>query len=261
MDYVLEAVGLEKRYGGVTVLENVSMRVGRGKAKVIMGPNGAGKTTLLKTLNLLVRPDRGRILLDGVDVTSPGTDVYMVRRRIGYVPQEAGLFSHMTALDNVMLGPLKVKRMPRAEALRVAAWALDLVGVDRGLWKLYPAQLSGGQRQRVAIARALAMEPEVILYDEPTANLDPVAAAEVAEIVVSLARRGVTSVIVTHDVDLALAAGGDVLLLNRRVVYDGPLTVLLDGGVNGVAADPGVARFLAAISSGSRGWCRGGGIA
>jgi polar amino acid transport system ATP-binding protein len=255
MGYVLEAIGLEKKYGGVTVLDNVSMKVERGKAKVIMGPNGAGKTTLLKCLNLLVKPDRGKVLLDGVDVTSPDVDVYKVRRRMGYVPQDAGLFSHMTVLDNVMLGPLKVKKMSRAEALRVAAWALDSVGIDRSMWKRYPAQLSGGQRQRVAIARALAMEPEVILYDEPTANLDPVAAAEVAEIVISLARAGVTSLIVTHDIGLAMAVGGEVLLLNRRVVYEGPLARLLNRDAGESIADPDVTRFLAALSSSYRKQC------
>ncbi len=249
MGYILEAVNLKKRFGNVIALDGVSLALARGETKVVMGPNGAGKSTLLRCLNLLVRPDEGKVLFDGIDLTALGTDVYRVRRRIGFVPQDAGLFSHMTVLDNVLIGPLKVKKMPREEAFRVAVRALERVGIDRDLWKRYPAQLSGGQRQRVAIARALAMEPEVMLYDEPTSNLDPVAAAEVAEIIISLSRSGVTSLVVTHDIGLAMAVASEVILLNRRVVYRGSISKLLDGEILEAISDPEVRKFVKALTS------------
>ncbi len=257
MGYILEAVNLRKRFGNVIALDSVSIALARGETKVIMGPNGAGKSTLLRCLNLLIRPDEGKVFFEGTEITAPGVDIYGIRRRIGFVPQDAGLFSHMTVLDNVLIGPLKVKKLSKAEALRVATWALERVGIDRKLWRRYPAQLSGGQRQRVAIARALAMEPEVMLYDEPTSNLDPVAATEVAEIIVSLAKSGVTSLVVTHDIGLALAVANEVVLLNRRVVYRGSITELLNGDTHRAIEDPEVRKFIRALTSNYYMRCKG----
>ncbi len=236
MEVVLRAVNISKSFGGVRVLDRVSLELRRGEVKLLVGPNGSGKTTLLKCLNLLYRPDEGSVLLDGVDVTAPGVDERAVRRRVALVFQEANLFSHMTVIDNVAVGPRVVRGLPRERAEALAREKLELVGVGPELWRRYPAQLSGGQRQRVAIARALAMEPEVLLYDEPTANLDPAGAEEVAEVVVELARLGVTSLVATHDVKLLARLRAEAYLLVRgRVAFSGPLGELLGAPFDGEA--------------------------
>ena len=227
MEVALEADGLVKRFGSFKALDSASISLHWGEVKVLAGPNGSGKTTLLKCLNLLLRPDAGSVYLEGLEVTAPGVDAKLVRQRVALVFQEGYLFSHMTAFENVLFGPLKVRRLPRREAEKLAAGALEAVGLGRSFWGLYPAQLSGGQRQRVAIARALAMEPVVILYDEPTSNLDPIGAEEVAATIVELARSGVTSLVVTHDAALIADLGAEVCLMSRgRIALRGRLEEL-----------------------------------
>jgi polar amino acid transport system ATP-binding protein len=247
VEVILEAVGLVKRFGSFKALDGASISLRGGEVKALAGPNGSGKTTLLKCLNLLLRPDAGTIYLEGSEVTAPGVDARLVRQRVALVFQEGYLFSHMTARENVLFGPLKVRRLPRAEAEALAAEALEAVGLDRSLWGLYPAQLSGGQRQRVAIARALAMEPAVILYDEPTSNLDPLGAEEVAAAIVELAKRGVTSLVVTHDAALIAELGAEVCLMSRgRVALCGRLEEL--PALAEAAGDGELARFARALA-------------
>ena len=217
-DIVLKAENLHKSYGKVKVLKGVSLEIRRGETKVIMGPSGAGKSTLLRCLNLLTKPDKGRVWLENVELTNPRVNINKVRAKIGFVFQEFNLFHHLTALENVMIGLTKVKRIPKKEALRKAEETLLAVHITEDLWGKYPAQLSGGQKQRVAIARALAMDPVVMLYDEPTSALDPQLVGEVLQVIRELAGKGVTSLIVTHEVDFALEIADEIMFM-----YDGKI--------------------------------------
>jgi len=220
MGVILEVRDLWKSLGGYYVLKGVWLKLERGETKVVIGPNGSGKTTLLKCIAGLVKPERGSIIFDGIDITKlDSEELRAVRTRIGFVFQEPVLFPHMTVLDNVLIGLVKGKRVPKNEALKRAAEVLELVGVERSLWGRKPAQLSGGQKQRVAIARALALDPELMVYDEPTTYLDPPAAAEVMNIIERLSRSGVTSIVVTHSLGFALRVASEIIVLDSgRVV-------------------------------------------
>ncbi|MEM3740067.1 MAG: amino acid ABC transporter ATP-binding protein [Candidatus Korarchaeum sp.] len=220
---MLRIEDLRKSYNGVQVLKGVYLELEEGETKVLMGPSGAGKSTLLKCINLLVRPDDGRIFVGDEEVTSPGVDVVKVRQKIGFVFQEFNLFNHLTVLKNVTIGLTKVKRMGEREALQRAKDVLRSVRIDEELWDRYPAQLSGGQKQRVAIARALAMDPLIMLYDEPTSALDPQLSTEVLEVMKELSRKGVTSLVVTHELNFALEVANSLAVMNGgRVVEEGP---------------------------------------
>ncbi|MEM3691493.1 MAG: amino acid ABC transporter ATP-binding protein [Candidatus Korarchaeum sp.] len=220
---MLRIEDLRKSYNGVQVLKGVYLELEEGETKVLMGPSGAGKSTLLKCINLLVRPDDGRIFVGDEEVTSPGVDVVKVRQKIGFVFQEFNLFNHLTVLKNVTIGLTKVKRMGEREALQRAKDVLRSVRIDEELWDRYPAQLSGGQKQRVAIARALAMDPLIMLYDEPTSALDPQLSTEVLEVMKELSRKGVTSLVVTHELSFALEVANSLAVMNGgRVVEEGP---------------------------------------
>ncbi|OYT50780.1 MAG: glutamine ABC transporter ATP-binding protein [Desulfurococcales archaeon ex4484_204] len=223
VDVVLRAEDIHKSYGKTKVLKGISFEVGRGETKVICGPSGAGKSTLLRCLNLLTRPDKGRVWLEDVELTSPSVNINKMRQRIGFVFQEFNLFNHLTALDNVMIGLTKVKKLPKDEARRIAKEALLTVHITEDLWNKYPAQLSGGQKQRVAIARALAMDPVIILYDEPTSALDPHLIGEVLEVMKELARRKVTGLVVTHEIGFALSVADEIMFMyNGKIVERGP---------------------------------------
>jgi polar amino acid transport system ATP-binding protein len=220
-DIVLRVEDLWKSFGKQTVLRGVTFTVKRGEVKVLMGPSGGGKSTLLRTINLLVRPDRGRIELEGVEVfPRPAMKINKIRERIGFVFQQFNLFMHLTALDNVRIGLIKVKKLPPEEATRRAAEALRMVGITEDLWHKYPAQLSGGQQQRVAIARAIAMEPSIILMDEPTSALDPELVGEVLKVIEELARRRTTMLIVTHELDFALEAADEIMIMDQGVIVE-----------------------------------------
>lgn len=220
---MLRIEDLRKSYGSVQVLKGVNLELRSGETKVLMGPSGAGKSTLLKCVNLLVRPDGGRIFIDGEEITSPGVDVVRVRQKVGFVFQEFNLFNHLTVLRNVTIGLTKVKGMSAGEARRRAEEALRTVRIGEELWDRYPAQLSGGQKQRVAIARALAMEPLLMLYDEPTSALDPQLSREVLEVMRELSKRGVTSLVVTHELSFALEVASSLAVMNGgRIVEEGP---------------------------------------
>ena len=217
---------LHKRYGKEEVLRGVSLELEKGETKVIIGPSGTGKSTLLRCINRLTEPDRGRIWLDGVEVTSPGTNIYKIRAQIGFVFQDFNLFTHLTALDNVALGLIRVRRMPKKEAKERALKELARVGLaDKA--DAYPAQLSGGQNQRVSIARALAMDPKLILFDEPTSALDPELIGEVLEVMIELAEGGMTMLVVTHEMGFARAVADEIIFMEHGVIVEqGPPEVL-----------------------------------
>jgi polar amino acid transport system ATP-binding protein len=218
-EVILKVEGLHKRYGTEEVLKGVSFDVRRGETKVIIGPSGTGKSTLLRCINRLTPPDKGRVWLDGVEVTHPKTNINKVRAAIGFVFQDFNLFTHLTALDNVRLGLLKVKGLDKQKATEIALEELRRVGLaDKA--KSYPAELSGGQQQRVSIARALAMGPKVILFDEPTSALDPELIGEVLEVMISLAREGMTMVVVSHEMGFARSVADEIIFMEGGVIVE-----------------------------------------
>ncbi|SDH09003.1 amino acid ABC transporter ATP-binding protein [Nonomuraea jiangxiensis] len=203
---------VNKRYGDLHVLRNVSLRVRRGEVVVIIGPSGAGKSTLCRAINRLETIDSGTITVDGTPLPEEGRALARLRAEVGMVFQSFNLFAHKTVLDNVVLGQVHVLGKPRAAAEATARALLERVGIGAQAAK-FPAQLSGGQQQRVAIARALAMEPKVILFDEPTSALDPEMVNEVLDVMTSLAREGMTMVVVTHEMGFARRAADRVVFM------------------------------------------------
>ena len=214
---LLEVQNLSLEFGGKTVLRNLSFTLDRGEVKVVMGPSGSGKSSLLRCLNLLQKPTGGKVFLNGQDITAPDTDVCAVRRQIGFVFQQFGLFKHLDALHNVALAPVKLLHLSRKQALERAERELARVDMqDHG--RKYPAQLSGGQQQRVAIARALAMDPKLILFDEPTSALDPELSRDVSVIINKLYLEDVTMLCVTHDAHFAKYVCDKILFLDQGVI-------------------------------------------
>ena len=214
---LLEVQNLSLEFGGKTVLRDLSFTLDRGEVKVVMGPSGSGKSSLLRCLNLLQKPTGGKVFLNGQDITAPGTDACAVRRQIGFVFQQFGLFKHLDALHNVALAPIKLLKLPRKQALERAERELARVDMqDHGC--KYPAQLSGGQQQRVAIARALAMDPKLILFDEPTSALDPELSRDVSVIINKLYLEDVTMLCVTHDAHFAKYVCDKILFLDQGVI-------------------------------------------
>ena len=223
---------VHQSYGAEEVLRGVSFEMERGDVEVVIGPSGSGKSTMLRCANRLTEIDAGTIYLDGEAVTTPGTDVNDLRRRVGMVFQEFNLFAHRTALGNVTLGPEEVLDRPR-EAARAAAMAqLERVGLaDQA--DSYPAELSGGQKQRVGIARALAMDPDLMLFDEPTSALDPELIGDVLAVMRDLAEAGMTMLCVTHEMGFARSAASTVAFLDGgRVVERGPPAQLFESPTN-----------------------------
>ena len=214
---LLEVQDLSLQFGGKTILDRVSFTLDRGEVKVVMGPSGSGKSSLLRCLNLLQKPTGGKVFLNGQDITAPGTDACAVRRQIGFVFQQFGLFKHLDALHNVALAPVKLLHLSRKQALERAERELARVDMqDHGC--KYPAQLSGGQQQRVAIARALAMDPKLILFDEPTSALDPELSRDVSVIINKLYLEDVTMLCVTHDAHFAKYVCDKILFLDQGVI-------------------------------------------
>ena len=209
---MISVKNLHKSFGGVTVLDGISTQVERGDVVCIIGPSGSGKSTFLRCLNRLETPDSGQILLDGVDLTDPRTDLDRQRMKMGMVFQQFNLVPHMTVLKNLTMAPMLLKKESQQTAEQRAMTLLDRVGLaDRA--GEYPARLSGGQKQRIAIVRALCMEPEVLLFDEPTSALDPEMVGEVLDVMKELAAGGMTMVVVTHEMGFAREVGNRVLFM------------------------------------------------
>ena len=210
---------VEKWFGDLHVLQDINLTVDRGEVVVVIGPSGSGKSTLCRVINRLETIDGGTITLDGRPLPQEGKALAQLRADVGMVFQSFNLFAHKTVLENVTLGPIKVRKTSKADAEKRAMELLTRVGVDNQAGK-YPAQLSGGQQQRVAIARALAMDPQVMLFDEPTSALDPEMIKEVLDAMVDLARRGMTMIVVTHEMGFARTAADRVLFMSDGAVVE-----------------------------------------
>ena len=217
---IISVKELRKHYeGGVHALDGVDMDVARGEVVVIIGPSGSGKSTLLRSLNLLEVPTSGQILVDGVDLMDKKTNINLHRQKMGMVFQHFNLCPHMTVLKNMTLAPTKLLKKSKAEAEKRAMELLHTVGLaDRA--NAYPSQLSGGQKQRIAIVRALCMEPEVLLFDEPTSALDPEMVGEVLEVMKDLARKGMTMLVVTHEMGFAREVATRVVFMDGGVIVE-----------------------------------------
>ena len=228
--------GIHKRFGELEVLRGIDLEIARGEVVCVLGPSGSGKSTLLRCVNLLEPPEQGEVFIEGHDICKgPGSsageagwELDFVRQRVGIVFQQFNLFPHRTALDNVTMAPVKVLRRPRQESREKGRALLERVGLGDKLDE-YPERLSGGQQQRVAIARALAMDPQVMLFDEVTSALDPELVGEVLDVLRSLAREGMTMIVVTHELGFAREVGDRVVFLDGGVIVEeGPSAAVLD---------------------------------
>ena len=214
--------GVNKHFGDLHVLKDIDLTVDRGEVVVVIGPSGSGKSTLCRCINRLEPIDSGTISIDGVPLPEEGKELARLRADVGMVFQSFNLFAHKTVIDNLTLGPIKVRKKPKAEARTAAMDLLTRVGIA-GKANSYPAELSGGQQQRAAIARALAMEPKVMLFDEPTSALDPEMIKEVLDVMVELAAEGTTMVVVTHEMGFARSAARRVVFMDEgRIVEVAP---------------------------------------
>jgi len=203
----------------VKALVNVSAKVNAGEVVVVLGPSGSGKSTFIRCLNYLNVADEGSIIIDGIEILDPKTDINKVRAEVGMVFQSFNLFPHKTALENVALGPRVVRKLSKEEAKEKAMALLEKVGIaDKA--DVYPDQLSGGQQQRVAIARALAMDPKVMLFDEPTSALDPEMVGEVLDVMKNLAREGMTMVVVSHEMGFAREVADHVIFMDEGAIVE-----------------------------------------
>ncbi|TCJ20109.1 amino acid ABC transporter ATP-binding protein [Rubrobacter taiwanensis] len=216
---MIEFRGVNKWFGDFHVLKEIDFAVGEGEVVVIIGPSGSGKSTLLRCINALETIDSGELIVDGIKVHDSKTNLNRVRTEIGFVFQQFNLYPHMTALENIILAPMKVKKVPREEAVRRATRLLERVGIPEQANK-YPESLSGGQQQRVAIARGLAMEPKIMLFDEPTSALDPEMINEVLDVMVDLARGGMTMVVVTHEMGFARKVADRVVFMDEGRIIE-----------------------------------------
>ncbi|MDI3519646.1 MAG: arginine/lysine/histidine transport system ATP-binding protein [Caldanaerobacter sp.] len=208
-----------KNFGSLEVLKGVTLKVNKGEVVVIIGPSGSGKSTLLRCINLLEEPTKGEVFIDGVKINNGKVNINKVRQKVGMVFQHFNLFPHLTAIENITLAPVKVKKMNKKEAEELAVDLLAKVGLlDKK--DEYPIKLSGGQKQRLAIARALAMQPEVMLFDEPTSALDPEMVKEVLNVMKELANEGMTMVVVTHEMGFAREVGDRVIFMDDGVIVE-----------------------------------------
>lgn len=225
---LIEVQGLKKFFGKVHALNDITETIYEGEVVAVIGPSGSGKSTFLRSLNLLEVPTEGHVLMEGVDITDPKTDINKLRQKMGMVFQQFNLFPHMTILKNLTLAPMKLQKLSEAEANERAMALLTRVGLaDRA--NAYPVQLSGGQKQRIAIVRALAMKPDVMLFDEPTSALDPEMVGEVLEVMRGLARDGMTMVVVTHEMGFAREVATRVLFMDGgRIVEQNTPQELFD---------------------------------
>lgn len=216
---MISVKNLIKSFDGVNVLKGVNVEINRGDVVCVIGPSGSGKSTFLRCLNLLEQPTAGHIIFEGVDLTDKKADLNLHRQKMGMVFQQFNLFPHMTILQNLTCAPMMLKKVPRAQAEEKAIELLSRVGLaDRA--SAYPRQLSGGQKQRVAIVRSLCMEPDVMLFDEPTSALDPEMVGEVLDVMKRLAEKGMTMVVVTHEMGFAREVSNRVLFLDDGLIAE-----------------------------------------
>lgn len=219
----IEIKNLSKDYdtpsGVLHAVRNASVTVNDGEVVVIIGPSGSGKSTLLRCVNGLEEATGGHILIDGIDITDPATDIRSIREEVGMVFQSFNLFPHLTVLENITLAPMKVRKMAKKDAEDLARDLLRRVGLEEKA-DVHPTQLSGGQQQRVAIARSLAMKPKAMLFDEPTSALDPEMIKEVLDVMLDLAKEGMTMLLVTHEMGFARAAADKVIFMDNGEVIE-----------------------------------------
>ncbi|UFW53904.1 amino acid ABC transporter ATP-binding protein [Bradyrhizobium arachidis] len=216
---MIEMTGVSKWYESTQVLKGINFRVARGERVVVCGPSGSGKSTMIRCINRLEEHRDGKIIVNGVELDHTTKNVDVVRRDVGMVFQQFNLFPHLTVLQNLMIAPLKIRKMPKPEAEAIARQYLERVRIAEHADK-YPSQLSGGQQQRVAIARALCMKPKVMLFDEPTSALDPEMVQEVLDVMVSLAREGMTMVCVTHEMGFARSVADRVVFMDAGMIVE-----------------------------------------
>jgi len=220
-EHLIETKDLCKYYydGKLKALDGVSAKISKGEVVVIVGASGSGKSTFLRSLNLLETPTSGSIVFEGKEITDPKTNINVHRQKMGMVFQHFNLFANMTVLKNMTIAPIKLLKMPKAEAEKKAMELLEKVGLSERA-KAYPAQLSGGQKQRVAIVRALMMNPDVMLFDEPTSALDPEMVGEVLEVMKSLAKEGMTMAIVTHEMGFAREVADRIIFMDSGKIVE-----------------------------------------
>jgi ABC-type polar amino acid transport system ATPase subunit len=208
-----------KRFGKLIALDDVSLEVRRGEVLMVIGPSGSGKSTLLRCINHLEVPTNGKVTIDGVELTGQRTNINKIREEVGMVFQRFELFPHLTVLENVTLAQMVVRKRSKEQANKIGMALLEKVGIPEKAAG-YPAQLSGGQQQRVAIARALAMQPKIMLFDEPTSALDPEMIKEVLDVMLDLAREGMTMVVVSHEMGFARAAANRVIFMDQGKIVE-----------------------------------------
>ncbi|MFO8088437.1 MAG: amino acid ABC transporter ATP-binding protein [Desulfatiglandaceae bacterium] len=218
---MIEIKNVSKWYGDFKVLDNINETIERGQVVVICGPSGSGKSTILKCLNGLEKYQEGDIIVDGVSLKDPATDLIKLRQKMGMVFQRFELYPHLKVIDNITIAPVKVRRIPARDAAKRGMELLERVGIPEQADK-YPGNLSGGQQQRVAIARALAMDPEMMLFDEPTSALDPEMIKEVLEVMIDLAKSGMTMAVVTHEMGFAREVADEIIFMDEgRIIERG----------------------------------------
>ncbi len=216
---MIEVKNLHKSFGKLHVLKGIDIHIKKGEVLVVIGPSGSGKSTFLRCLNLLEQPTDGEIIFENINITDKRNDINKQRQKMGMVFQNFNLFPHLSILENITLGPIKLKKLSQEDANERAMSLLRRIGLEDKA-KSYPAQLSGGQKQRVAIVRALAMEPDVMLFDEPTSALDPEMVGEVLDLMKKLAKEGMTMAVVTHEMGFAKEVGTRVVFMDEGKIVE-----------------------------------------
>ncbi len=218
-EVMIQMNGVHKWFGAFHVLKDINLTVKKGERIVVCGPSGSGKSTMIRCINRLEEHQRGQIIVDGIELTSDIKKVELIRREVGIVFQHFNLFPHLTAIENLMLAPIWVRKHPRAEAEEIAMKYLERVRIPEQAHK-YPGQLSGGQQQRVAIARSLCMNPKIMLFDEPTSALDPEMIKEVLDVMVELAEDGMTMIVITHEMGFAKTVANRVIFMDEGQIVE-----------------------------------------
>jgi len=218
-DSVIKIIGMHKWYGEFHVLKDINLTVQQKERIVVCGPSGSGKSTMIRCINRLEEHQRGKIIVDGIELTNNLKNIEKIREEVGMVFQHFNLFPHLTILENLSLGPIWVRKIPKSEAEETAMYYLEKVHIAEQADK-YPGQLSGGQQQRVAIARSLCMKPRVMLFDEPTSALDPEMVKEVLDVMISLAQEGMTMIVVTHEMGFAKSVAHRVMFMDQGQIVE-----------------------------------------